>query len=137
MNQRGFGIIIYVIAIAVVAAAFLGYGQYRHGQGVDKERTRNINAVLEHEAKMSVQRRKHDEELSTLARRYTANSETANKRIRDLLSTNKALSDWWNGAIPSDASTFSWLRPPGDSPVRRGSVADSGITTPDKAGTPN
>ena len=137
MKQRGFGIIIYVIAIAVVAAAFLGYGQYRHGQGVDKERTRNINAVLEHEAKMSVQRRKHAEEIASIAKNNTASTESANRKIRDLLSTNKALSDWWIGFVSPDAATYAWLRPPGNNPVRRGSVADSGITTPDKAGTPN
>lgn len=137
MKQRGFGIIIYVIAIAAVAAAFLGYGQYRYGQGVDKERTRNLNAVLEHEAKMSTERRKHNEELDKIAKQYAASTETANRKIRDLLSTNKVLADWWNAPIPADASDFIWLRPPSDNPVRGESVTDTGIASPNKTGTPN
>ena len=110
MKQRGFGIIIYVIVIAVLAAAFVGYGQYRYGQGVDKERTRNLNAALEKEVEMSALRRKHNEEIEALARRYSANSETANKRIRDLLQTNKVLLDWWNAEIPKEAHDYIWLK---------------------------
>ena len=137
MNQRGFGIMIYVIAIAVLAAAFLGYGQYRYGQGVDKERTRNLNAVLEHESKMSTQRRKHAEELDALARRHSANSEAANRKIRDLLSTNKTLSDWWNFSIPGDIADYVWLRPPGDNQVRGGPLTNPSAAATSEAGTPN
>ena len=120
MNQRGFGLVVYLIAAAVLAAAFLGYGQYRYSQGVDKERTRNLNAVIEKEVEMSALRRKHNEELSTLAGRHAANNEVANRRIRDLLSTNKALSDWWNTFIVPDALDYIWMPVSTDNnPVRR------------------
>lgn len=119
MNQRGFGLVVYIIAAAVLVAAFLGYGQYRYSQGVDKERTRNINAVLEKEVEMSTLRRKHSEELFALARRHTANNEAADRKIRDLLSANKALSDWWNFGIPPDLVDYIWVQPTSDNSVRR------------------
>ena len=108
--QRGFGIIIYVIVIAVLAAAFVGYGQYRYGQGVDKERTRNLNAALEKEVEMSKLRRTHADEIEKFTKRLSANSEAANQKIRDLLQTNKVLLDWWNAEIPKEAHDYIWLK---------------------------
>ena len=137
MKQRGFGIIIYVIAIAVLAAAFVGYGQYRYGQGVDKERTRNLNAALEKEVEMSKLRRTHADEIEKFTKRLSANSEAANQKIRDLLQTNKVLLDWWNAFVPPDAADFAWMQPTGASEVRRGPL----VTGPDpitgKAGETN
>ena len=132
MNQRGFGLMVYVIAIAVLAAAFLGYGQYRHGQGVDKERTRNLNAILEHESKMSAERRKHNDELDKLAKKYAVNTETSNRKIRELLSTNKVLADWWGATLPADAGAFSWMQPSDNHTLRGGPLADSSFTNPGK-----
>lgn len=137
MNQRGFGLIIYLVALAVVAAAFLGYGQYRYGQGVEKERTRNLNAVFEHEEKMSAERRKHNEEIDAIAKKHAAISDKANRQIRELLATNKTLADWWNQSIPADAATFSWLRPTDNHPLRGGPDSDSTAPDPGKTGTPN
>ena len=136
MNQRGFGTVIYLIAIAVIAAAFLGYGQYRYGQGVDKERTRNLNAVFEHEEKMSAERRKHNEEIDAIAKKHAAISDKANRQIRELLATNKALAGWWNVVLPDAAGAFSWLQPTDNHPVRGGSLADPAAPAPGEAGTP-
>lgn len=137
MKHRGFGLIVYLIAISVVAAAFLGYGQYRYGQGVDKERTRNLNAALEHEEKMSAERRKHNDELERIAKNYAASTETANRKIRELISTNKVLVDWWNHFIDPDISAYAWMHPPGNHTLRGGPLADSDAADPGKAGTPN
>lgn len=119
MNQRGFGMVFYFVAAAVMAAAFLGYGQYKFSQGVDKEKTRNLNAVLEKEVEMSALRRDHASQIETLTKHSTAVSEAANKKIRDLLQTNKALSDWWNFGIPPDGADYIWVLPTGDNAVRR------------------
>ena len=137
MNQRGFGAVIYLVAAAVVVAAILGWGQYRYGQGVDSERARNLNAALEQEVKMSALRREHAKEIDAMARRLSANSQAANKRIRELLQTNKVLSDWWNTVIPADAAAFAWLPDSGDNEMRGGSDANPTDTSPGKAGEPH
>lgn len=137
MNQRGFGSIIYLIAAAVVVAAILGWGQYRYGQGVDKERTRNLNAALEQEVKMGELRRKHATELETMAGKLRKNSQAANQRIRELLQTNQALSDWWNTVIPPDAASYAWVLPASDNALRGGSDPTGSDSSPGEAGKTN
>ena len=118
MNQRGFGMVVYLIAAAVLAAAFIGYGQYKFSQGVDKEKTRNLNAVLEKEVEMSALRRDHVSQIETITKKSTAVSEAANKKIRDLLQTNQALSDLWNIVIHPDLADFAWVQPTNNNSVR-------------------
>lgn len=134
MKQRGFAITVYLIAAAVILASIIGWGEYRFAKGVDKERTRTLAAVVQHEAEMSDLRRKHNEELDAMARRLADDVASANRRIRDLLKTNKALADWWWNHIPDPASEFAWMRSAGDNPLRGRSGADSTDTTPGKAG---
>lgn len=136
MNQRGFGSIIYLIAAAVVVAAILGWGQYRYGQGVDKERTRNLNAALEQEVKMGELRRKHATELETMAGKLRKNSQAANQRIRELLQTNQALLDWWRTFIPADIVSYAWLSDPSANPLRSGSDPAGSDSSPSEAGKP-
>lgn len=124
----------YIAAVLILIGALTGVYFTGHSRGVDQERSRNLNAALEHEAKMSTQRRKHAEELDALVRRYAANTETANQRIRALMQTNKDLLDWWRTAVDPDAAVFAWLRPTGDNAVRSGSDADRAVTTSGEAG---
>lgn len=118
MNQRGFSLTVYLIAAAVLAAAFLGYGQYRYSQGVDKERSRNLNAVIEKEVEMSTLRRKHAGEIEAVQQKSAAISEAANKKIRGLLQSNKVLSDLWNIVIHPDLADFAWVQPTDNNAVR-------------------
>lgn len=133
INQRGFGMVVYLVAAAVLVAAFLGYGQYKFSQGVDKERTRNLNAVLEKEVEMSALRRDHASQIETITKKSTAISEAANKKIRDLLQSNKALSDWWNFGIPPDGADYIWVLPTSNNAVRR----RSDITSADPIAGPS
>lgn len=134
MNQRGFGMVVYLVAAAVLVAAFLGYGQYKFSQGIDKEKTRNLNAVLEKEVEMSALRRDHASQIETITKKSSAISEAANKKIRDLLQTNQALSDWWNFLIVPDGADYAWLPiTSSDNPVRR----RSNITSADPIAGPS
>ena len=134
--QTGFATL-YIVAAVVLLAAVVGWGEYRYSQGVIKERTKNLNAVLEHEEKMSTVRRKHNEEIESIEKKQAAISDKANRQIRELLATNKALADWWWILVDPAASEFAWLRPTSDNQVRGGPIADSGIADPSKAGTPH
>ena len=123
--QTGFATL-YIVAAVVLLAAVVGWGEYRYSQGVIKERTKNLNAVLEHEAKMSTERRKHNEELESIEKKQAAISDKANRQIRELLATNKTLADWWGTSIPADVVDFIWMPNTSDNhPLRSGPVPDS------------
>ena len=135
--QAGFATL-YIVAAVVLLAAVVGWGEYRHNQGVIKERTKNLNAVFEHEEKMSTVRRKHDEEIDAIARKHAAISDKAVRQIRELLATNKTLADWWSQSIPADAVDFIWMpNTSGNHTLRRGQVADSTAIGSGKTGETN
>lgn len=109
-RQKGSVLIIYGIVIAGVLTGFILYGQYKYYEGVADEKAANKEAIEKHERALAKLKDEHRDELVKVEDQLERQKQSMDKAIRDRISAEKKLFDWWNTPVDPTAVDYAWVR---------------------------